>query len=454
MQTYTSIDQQGKIYTLIVRQDRNDNWVGTTQERPWISSQAPTKNELLRTVGNALCKELERERRRNSHQECDEIKEIVWTDKENWFQQKIDLYGACSDALGIGDSTFGYYIQEDGSLKLLHQTQPNLATTWTDISTLDYVSSLNQERSSYQKLGITWAGMKRRVSDDYFPRLAPMQDDVLSRIDFGALPESAYGPVPIQGEDDSLKLLYQTQLGATWGDLKKGSSIDSFRPFISGQPYVSLSGIPLATIDGVYEDILPGIIPIPSPELYRVLDLVPVTPHHKVFIVHGHDHESRDIVADFVKKLGLTATILDKEPNKGGTIIEKFEQCANESDFAIVLMTPDDVAAPVKNGTDPKVANFFSYLNLCWSLFKNGTYLKYRPRQNVTFELGYFCGSIGRERVCILHKGNLELPSDIQGIVYVPMGDDGEWQQTVIKEMVAARILVERNKVQTYPMFL
>ena len=33
-------------------------------------------------------------------------------------------------------------------------------------------------------------------------------------------------------------------------------------------------------------------------------------------------------------------------------------------------------------------------------------------------ELGYFVGMMGRSRVCCLYKGDLELPSDIHGVIY------------------------------------
>ena len=64
-----------------------------------------------------------------------------------------------------------------------------------------------------------------------------------------------------------------------------------------------------------------------------------------VFIVHGRDEEAKQTVARFVEKLELKAIILDERPNKGLTIIEKFEQLASGAGFAIVLLTPDDVGA-------------------------------------------------------------------------------------------------------------
>ena len=65
-----------------------------------------------------------------------------------------------------------------------------------------------------------------------------------------------------------------------------------------------------------------------------------------------------------------------------------------------------------------------------------------RARQNVVFELGYFMGKLGRERVCLLLKDQVELPSDIGGIVYIYMDPNSGWKaklhqniRAVIKEI-------------------
>ena len=64
-----------------------------------------------------------------------------------------------------------------------------------------------------------------------------------------------------------------------------------------------------------------------------------------VFISYGHDEEAIATVAKFVQNLGLKVTVLDEQPKKGQTIIDKFEERADEADFAIVLLTPDDVGS-------------------------------------------------------------------------------------------------------------
>ena len=218
-----------------------------------------------------------------------------------------------------------------------------------------------------------------------------------------------------------LNFLKSPQASLGFPNIIRGElAVDPFRSSTPTQRRTPLFDFPPPESTGeVYEEISTEIIPAPSPEL------VPITSHGKVFIVHGHDHASRDTVADFVGNWGFTPTVLDKQPSRSRTIIEKFEQCAGEANFAIVLMTPDDVGASGRNRAD----------------------LKSRARQNVIFELGYFFGSIGRKRVCILYKGDLELPSDIQGVVYVPMDDNGEWKQSIIREMESVGLLIDANKI-------
>ena len=42
-----------------------------------------------------------------------------------------------------------------------------------------------------------------------------------------------------------------------------------------------------------------------------------------------------------------------------------------------------------------------------------------RVRQNVVYEMGLFVGMLGREKVCAVVEDNVELPSDLQGIVRI-----------------------------------
>lgn len=144
----------------------------------------------------------------------------------------------------------------------------------------------------------------------------------------------------------------------------------------------------------------------------------------KVFIVHGHDGEAKEAAARFVEKIGLEAIILHEQASSGKTIIEKLEEYTNVG-FGIVLYTPCDWGRSQEE-KDP---------------------LKPRARQNVVFEHGYLIGKIGRENVCALVKGDIEKPTDISGVVYIPMDEGDGWKLAIAKEMRDRGYKVDVNKI-------
>lgn len=146
----------------------------------------------------------------------------------------------------------------------------------------------------------------------------------------------------------------------------------------------------------------------------------------EVFIIHGRDEAAKHAIARFVERLGLKAIVLGEQPDDGLTIIEKLEREARNVGFAIAALTPDDVGA-LKDETDKQ--------------------LKLRARQNVIFELGYFMGKLDRKRVCLLIKGELENPSDLDGLLYVPMNSPNEWQLKLATAMQQAGLPVDLNKL-------
>jgi predicted nucleotide-binding protein len=70
-----------------------------------------------------------------------------------------------------------------------------------------------------------------------------------------------------------------------------------------------------------------------------------------------------------------------------------------------------------------------------------------RARQNVVFELGFFIGKLGPEHVSALVKGNIEHPSDFDGIVYIDLDDADGWKQKLGKELEVAGFEIDWNKV-------
>jgi predicted nucleotide-binding protein len=139
-----------------------------------------------------------------------------------------------------------------------------------------------------------------------------------------------------------------------------------------------------------------------------------------VFIVHGRDYPILDQVARFLGKHGLKAIMLKDQPNEGLTIIEKLEKIPDKVNYAIALLTPDDVGGLA-------------------SLNKNC--ISPRARQNVIFEIGYFFGHLGRKRVCMLLYQGVEMPSDLHGLAYVKLDDENTWENELLTELKQAKIV-------------
>jgi predicted nucleotide-binding protein len=125
----------------------------------------------------------------------------------------------------------------------------------------------------------------------------------------------------------------------------------------------------------------------------------------KVFVVYGHDSTSRTQLEAMLRRWGLEPLILDQLPTEGQTVIEKLEGAIAQATFGVVP-TPDDEGHRA-NRPDEKA---------------------YRARQNVVLELGMLLAKLGRQNVAVLLKTqeNMERPSDIQGLIYVPFKDDIE----------------------------
>jgi len=118
------------------------------------------------------------------------------------------------------------------------------------------------------------------------------------------------------------------------------------------------------------------------------------------FIVHGHDDNTLLELKNYIQNTlnWREPVVLREQPNAGRTVIERFEDHAHKIDCVFVLLTPDDKVISVGSNDE-----------------------KRRSRQNVIFELGFFCGALERRsgRILLLHKGPLELPSDISGVVWI-----------------------------------
>ena len=143
----------------------------------------------------------------------------------------------------------------------------------------------------------------------------------------------------------------------------------------------------------------------------------------RVFVVYGHDAAARDELELILRRVHVQPIILQNIPGVGETLIEKLESLT-DADFACVLLTPDDVGGTTNTPTDS---------------------LRPRARQNVVLELGMVLSRLGRRRVAILVKGDeLEKPSDIDGLIYIPFNEQvGEAANTLGAALATAGFSID-----------
>lgn len=158
-----------------------------------------------------------------------------------------------------------------------------------------------------------------------------------------------------------------------------------------------------------------GLLATKQPQPTEIGRPPPQSASTRVFVVHGHDHGTKETTARFLEKLGLETVILHEKANEGRTVVEKFEAHADVG-FAVALLTPDDLgaSAAIPERQLP------------------------RARQNVILELGYFTGKLGRSKVCALFRLGIEIPSDFHGVLFIEIDEAGAWKAKLAQELVQA----------------
>jgi len=107
----------------------------------------------------------------------------------------------------------------------------------------------------------------------------------------------------------------------------------------------------------------------------------------------GISNEFSEVVSFLRTATDKSVIVLHDQPNRGRTIIEKFENYARSTAFAVVIYTGDDEGKA-----------------------KGDLTLKPRARQNVLFELGFFVGALTRARVAVLFEEGVDVPTDLSGV--------------------------------------
>lgn len=132
----------------------------------------------------------------------------------------------------------------------------------------------------------------------------------------------------------------------------------------------------------------------------------------EILISYGDDLTVKNIITNFVKKIGLHPIILRTQMDIGKTIEEQFKHNTSKPGFIIIILTPDDIGCSVSSADKKKL----------------------RARQDVILELGFFIGLMGKDRVFALIKGEVEKPHYYMN-EYIPMDDNNLWKLKLEKAM-------------------
>jgi predicted nucleotide-binding protein len=112
----------------------------------------------------------------------------------------------------------------------------------------------------------------------------------------------------------------------------------------------------------------------------------------KVLVIHGHDDLELLRLKELIRaRSGFSPVVVEDHAASGRTFIERFEQGARSADFAIVLLSSDDLVESRSTGHT-------------------------LSRPNVLIEFGMAYAWLGRSRVCLLVKKGTNIPSDLIGV--------------------------------------
>lgn len=116
----------------------------------------------------------------------------------------------------------------------------------------------------------------------------------------------------------------------------------------------------------------------------------------RIFISHGRSDEWRKLQAYLDKDLEYKTLELAQEANLGRTILQKLSEEAQKCSVAIIVMSGDDKFTSEET----------------------------RVRENVMHEIGFFQGLYGLSKVILLYEAEVNIPSNIHGLVYIPYPKD------------------------------
>ena len=141
----------------------------------------------------------------------------------------------------------------------------------------------------------------------------------------------------------------------------------------------------------------------------------------RAFIIHGHDLDARDELAQFVRAAGLDVLHFDLAESDAGrieTILSKVRNGIRDADVVIVLLTPDEQAA----FHNPRTGDYME------RSARKEELGGWQPRPNVLFEAGVAIG-VAESKTILVKLGPVREISDLGGLKFIDLDADTAKQQ-------------------------
>lgn len=143
----------------------------------------------------------------------------------------------------------------------------------------------------------------------------------------------------------------------------------------------------------------------------------------KIFLAHGRDSSLADKLSSMLGRLKLDYVTLDFGQKKERQIKE-FNQLAKQCEFAIIILSADDLVRSME-----------------------GDVQTYRASQNVIFQFGYFLSHVGRKNMVVMYPENKEIesPIDFDELKHAPIDRSGKWKEFLVSKLAGAGIFIDEE---------
>lgn len=142
-----------------------------------------------------------------------------------------------------------------------------------------------------------------------------------------------------------------------------------------------------------------------------------------VLILHERDEDVEKALSQFIRRLGFELLLITESTDGIKASIERLGQ-QTQIGFAMLLASAEDIAGA--QALDQPLSP---------------------AARRSAFDMGYCCGKLGPDRVCVLHLSSAGLFHDENGVNYIPIDAAEGWQIQLAKQLRRSGLDVDLNKV-------